>query len=648
MKAPARRLTRQHFALYRGWLEGATIEGLHTAYGEPGTDVRVTRRLVATLRDALAIGARRARDIEAAHLLRLKPGSIPPAELHGRDDTPSLDNYRAQIDPDGVYGEAELLELYRADFPAEKSPRVDRKIARNARLRARQAAALARMERALAEAPSPDHPLDGWFEPALAARLTATGLSTLADLLALIRRRRHRWYAAVPRLGPKGAQRVTAWLSLHAASLGEELSVLAITPRRQLTAGHPALARPPQVGTSVDVVPLESLRVPNELDGSRGLNRAPLPAHQASLNTDLDAINAWISICGSRSEHTARAYRREAERLLLWAVIVKRKPLSSLNTLDCGEYINQFLADPQPAGRWIGKGKAERFDPAWRPFAKPLPEGSRETARKLLSALCGWLVRQQYLQVNPFHGLPRVGTRKADLDATGRALTHAQWRFVLQTVNRPRPTPAELRDQFALLLAYATGLRRAELVAATTGALSRKALDGALEDAWTLKVRGKGKRERVVPMPARLIDTLAGLLRSRPAPCTLETAPKDTPLIGHLTTGRPLTPDALARLYKRIFERAAQQLERAYPGAATDLRQASTHWLRHTHANHSLDAGSDLRDVQAGLGHASLATTTIYTKGDAARQYRAVEKFYEAGLDLGAPASPRSDSRVRD
>ncbi|MEX3614513.1 MAG: phage integrase family protein, partial [Burkholderia gladioli] len=245
-KAPARRLTRQHFALYRGWLEGATIEGLHTAYGEPGTDVRVTRRLVATLRDALAIGARRARDIEAAHLLRLKPGSIPPAELHGRDDTPSLDNYRAQIDPDGVYGEAELLELYRADFPAEKSPRVDRKIARNARLRARQAAALARMERALAEAPSPDHPLDGWFEPALAARLTATGLSTLADLLALIRRRRHRWYAAVPRLGPKGAQRVTAWLSLHAASLGEELSVLAITPRRQLTAGHPALARPPR------------------------------------------------------------------------------------------------------------------------------------------------------------------------------------------------------------------------------------------------------------------------------------------------------------------------------------------------------------------------------------------------------------------
>lgn len=53
-----------------------------------------------------------ARDIEAAHLLRLKPGSIPLVELHDRDDVPTLEDYRAQVDPDGVYGEAELIELY--------------------------------------------------------------------------------------------------------------------------------------------------------------------------------------------------------------------------------------------------------------------------------------------------------------------------------------------------------------------------------------------------------------------------------------------------------------------------------------------------------------------------------------------------------
>ena len=117
--------------------------------------------VVTTLRDTLAVAARRARDIEAAHLLRLRPGSIPLAELHGRDDVPTLEVYRAQVDPDEVYGEAELLALYRGDFPPPPSPALDRKIARNARLRQRQAAALARMEQALVQDPAPDHPVDG-------------------------------------------------------------------------------------------------------------------------------------------------------------------------------------------------------------------------------------------------------------------------------------------------------------------------------------------------------------------------------------------------------------------------------------------------------------------------------------------------------
>lgn len=637
MKPAARRLTRQHFALYRGWLEGAAIEGLHSAYGEAGSDVRLTRRLITTMRDALAVAARRARDIEAAHLLRLKPGSIPLVELHGRDDVPTLEDYRAQVDPDGVYGEAELIELYRGDFPPPPSPTLDRKIARNARLRARQAAALERMERALVQDPAPEHPLDGWFEPAVAARLAAAGLTTLADLLALIQRRRQRWYTAVPRLGPKGAQRITDWLDLHAHSLHCILSPLATTPRRQLAVGHPVLTRP---AVSADVAPLESLRVPPELDGSQGLNRAPVPAHQAELATDLDAVNAWIAIRGERSAHTARAYRREAERLLLWAIIVRRKPLSSLNTLDCREYINGFLAEPRPAERWIGNGKAERFDPAWRPFAKKLPPASRETARKILSAMCSWLVEEHYLLVNPFHGLQKVDSAKPLVDVTGRTLTHAQWRFVLQTVCRVSFTPAQQRDYFALLFAYATGLRRAELASATAGALSRKALDAALGDAWTLTVMGKGRRERRVPMPPRLIDELAVCLQLRAVPCTLDTAPAATPLIAHLKTGKPLTPDALARLYKAIFKRAADALAPTYPGAAADLKRASTHWLRHTHANHALDAGGDLRDVQTGLGHASLGTTTLYTKGDAVRQYRAVERFFDAALDDAAAASP--------
>ena len=153
--------------------------------------------------------------------------------------------------------------------------------------------------------------------------------------------------------------------------------------------------------------------------------------------------------------------------MLPWSIIVRRKPLSSLNTLDLDVYINGFLADPHQAGRWIGQGKAERFDPASRPFTKPLPGRGREIARKLLSAMCSWLIRQQYLPVNPVHGLAKVGNTNRAGTVAGRTLTHAQWRFVLRPVSRPDPTPADQRDHFSLLLADTTGLRRAELVAAT-------------------------------------------------------------------------------------------------------------------------------------------------------------------------------------
>ncbi|WP_186020609.1 phage integrase family protein [Burkholderia gladioli] len=646
------RLTHAHFALYRAYLEGFEEQRLHAHYGAPGTDVRITRRTLAMLRDTFTIAARRAGDIDAAHLLRLRPGSLP-AEAHagaGQGEAgaapvpPTLEAFRDQVDPDHVYSERDLLALYLEQFPPARSPAIDRKVARNRRLRERQDAALARMEAALVEAPRPDHQLEGWFAPAVVERLAAAGATSFDQLLALIRRRRQRWYTAVPRLGAVGAARIVAFVDQHAESLGY-LSPLAMTPRRQLPAGHAALR--PAARAPSDVAPLEALRVPAELDGSAGLNRAPVPAHQAELNTDLQAVRAWIEIRGARSEATRRAYRREAERLLLWAIVAKRKPLSSLNTLDAAEYLEQFLADPQPAERWIGRSWAERFDPAWRPFAGPLSARSRDTARRILTAMGAWLVRQQYLRVNPFDGL--AAAAPVPIDTAGRTLTRAQWQFVLQTVWRPEPAlgvgaggtdaarlaeaRARERDAFLLLLAYATGLRRAELAAATTGQLSRKALDGALEDAWLLRVVGKGRRQREVPIPARLMAMLREQLRARPVPLELESAAPDTPLVAHLVTGAPLRADGLGVLFKQIFARAAAKLEASYPGAAADLRRASTHWLRHTFANHGLDAGADIRDMQALLGHASLATTTHYTKGDAVRQYQTVEAFFNAALE---------------
>ncbi|MDR5645742.1 hypothetical protein [Burkholderia cenocepacia] len=107
---------------------------------------------------------RRARDVDAAHLLRPKPGSLP-RDAHaggaagpaaGRE-VPTLEAFRAEVDPDAFYSERELVALYVETYPPASSPTLDRKVARNRRLRDRQDAALALMEASHAEAPQPEH-----------------------------------------------------------------------------------------------------------------------------------------------------------------------------------------------------------------------------------------------------------------------------------------------------------------------------------------------------------------------------------------------------------------------------------------------------------------------------------------------------------
>ncbi|WP_244128273.1 tyrosine-type recombinase/integrase [Burkholderia gladioli] len=275
--------------------------------------------------------------------------------------------------------------------------------------------------------------------------------------------------------------------------------------------------------------------------------------------------------------------------------------------------------------RWIGWGRVERFDPAWRPFAGPLSD-RRDTARRILTAMGAWLVRQQYLRVNPFDGL--AAAELVPIDTAGRTLTHAQWRYVLQSVwqaepaigterNRSAAARGAQRDAFVLLLAYATGLRRAELAAATTGDLTREALDGAFEDAYVLRVNGKGRRRREVPMPTRLMEMLRAQLRerarSRARRCT--------------RTRSARSSRGSSRARPSDSYRASRALRRNWSGRA-----------RTGCATRSRTMGSTLAPTSVTFNRCS-ATTTHYPKGDASRQYQTVDAFFNAALD-GAGVGP--------
>jgi integrase/recombinase XerC len=150
--------------------------------------------------------------------------------------------------------------------------------------------------------------------------------------------------------------------------------------------------------------------------------------------------------------------------------------------------------------------------------------------------------------------------------------------------------PAGLRDAVVLELLYASGIRVSELVGLDVDDVDRS--------RRLLRVLGKGRKERSVPygLPAeRAID--AWLTRGRPALATSDSGP--ALLLG--VRGHRLDP----REARRVVQRAGA----AAPGAPA----IGPHGLRHSAATHVLEGGADLRSVQELLGHASLATTQIYT-----------------------------------
>src|SRR5262249_31734030 len=182
------------------------------------------------------------------------------------------------------------------------------------------------------------------------------------------------------------------------------------------------------------------------------------------------------------------------------------------------------------------------------------------------------------------------------------------------------PAGAE-RARLVLLLEllYGAGLRVSELVGLPLSAL--------LRDARVLVLRGKGAKERMVPLGEPVRAALAEylthrdtfLVKKRPSPWLFPSRGRQ----GHLTR-----------------QRIAQLLKDLAAGAGIDPARLSPHVLRHAFATHLLDHGADLRSVQKMLGHADIATTQIYTHVAGERLARLVETHHPlAGKPRRRPGS---------
>jgi integrase/recombinase XerD len=198
-----------------------------------------------------------------------------------------------------------------------------------------------------------------------------------------------------------------------------------------------------------------------------------------------------------------------------------------------------------------------------------------------------------------YRHLRREGIRDSDPTASlsaprrGRKLPQVLTRGdVDKLLGQPRGTePAALRDRALLELMYACGLRASEAISLAVG-------DVDLEDGL-LRARGKGSKERIVPVGQRALSAVRVYVQ-RGRPQLIRRKPEERNLFVNFRGG-PLTRQGLYKIVRRHAVTA---------GLADRM---SPHTLRHTFATHLLAGGCDLRSVQEMLGHADVSTTQLYT-----------------------------------
>lgn len=306
------------------------------------------------------------------------------------------------------------------------------------------------------------------------------------------------------------------------------------------------------------------------------VSRTPIAPPAALPAAIVEAERAWIaSLTHERrlSANTLEAYRRDVGQFLafLGPHLGEAPTLAAIGDLKPAD-VRAFLAARRRDG--IESRTLMRQLASLRSFARHLERHGLAGASAIVNARGPKIPKTLPRPVTASQGLALAdpGTRAGE--------ERAPWILA--------------RDAAVIALLYGCGLRISE-------ALGVQRRDAPAGGQGSLRVLGKGGKRREVPVIAPVAAAIADYLAQCPW-----TLPPDGPLfVG--AKGGPLSP--------RIIQLAVERMR----GALGLPDSATPHALRHSFATHLLGAGGDLRAIQELLGHASLATTQIYTKVDAAR-----------------------------
>ena len=372
----------------------------------------------------------------------------------------------------------------------------------------------------------------------------------------------------------------------------------------------------------------------------------PVPVYQGkhrgdrtvlSVETDVEAVASWLAETANRSKNTAERYRRDVERLLLWAAS-HGKSLSDLGREDFLLYA-EFLKAPYPAADWIMVGRHHRNSPYWRPFLGPLGEASRFQTLAVVYSLMRHLVETGWLYSNP---MPRPRRERSAITPSTKeksvddvhALTGRQEALLRHAAHEVADPVDRARMVWAVQLLLTAGLRTTEVVEGTMHWLRTVSVHGEVH--WVLDVLGKGGKSRTIPIGSETFTALMDFRKAIGVRSRL--GDPDEPPYPLFPATRGFRPGVDGRwkavsrngLYKRlqaVLEAAAKiadekvlrepDLAEQHEMDAKALRKATTHDLRHTALKNLADkVGGDMRLVKAFAGHASIETSSIYTRSN--------------------------------
>ena len=345
----------------------------------------------------------------------------------------------------------------------------------------------------------------------------------------------------------------------------------------------------------------------------------------------------------NKSEHTFSRFRNETERFLLWAFLIKNQPVDQMRKADILAYADFCW---KPPVSWICHSNHEKFqfqdgafvqNKSWAPFKMQLPKHSgtdafldkkkykpsQQTLAATFTAVIAfykYLMNEEYLHGNPAQ-IAKSDCRHFIQDAQVkevRRLTEKQWQYVFNVaIELADEDQLYERSLFVICSLKTLFLRISEFSERPQWSPSMSHFWEDSEGNWWLKVYGKGRKLRDITIPA---DFLLYLKRYRAfrGLSALPSPGENHPIVEKIRGQGGMTSRQLTRIVQEVFDISYERMKSAEgEDSARKLKEASTHWLRHTGASMEIERGRALKDLSEDLGHSSMSTTdTVYVHSE--------------------------------